>query len=261
MKKLSFGERITLIRKKYNISMTEMANTLGVVKSNISRYERGLNKPTIQFIGLLLKHYRVNLNWLFGENEEMILTENVKHSLTQLPKNSFLYEVTQKNKIMDMPAITYTSLGIPVFSQIAEEVDTEHHLLPVSGSISAGDPVEIKKAESYEFVPFPFYKSSKDLDDYLVFKVNGLSMAPEINHEDIVFIKKNNNWIELNNKIVAVMIQGDMTLKKLHLDNINQEIIFKPLNRNFDDIKVSFEMMDSTFLVGELKAIRRVFNK
>ena len=85
-------------------------------------------------------------------------------------------------------------------------------------------------------------------------------MKPEIEHEDIVFIYKNTDWYSLNGKIVAVMIEGAMTLKKLHINESKKEITFKALNKNYDDINISFEMMESTYLIGELKAIRRVYN-
>ena len=115
------------------------------------------------------------------------------------------------------------------------------------------------KEEGYDFVPFPFYKTQKDLSEYLVFRVNGLSMAPDIHHEDIVFIYKNSNWAELNDRIVAVRLQGDMTLKKLSMNDQKKEIVFKALNKDYEDILVSYSEMDSTYLVGELKAIRRIY--
>jgi SOS-response transcriptional repressor LexA len=256
MKKISFGQRLKSFRKALGINITQMSDTLGMVKSNISRYERDLNKPTVQFLELLLKHYRINLNWLFGEETEMFLVDKQEIKLSEMSHNEVKKLNIPKEKVYDFPQVQYTSFGVPVFN--GELEDNAEHLLPVYGEISAGEPLEIKDQEPYNFVPFPINKPNMNMDDYLVFKVNGLSMYPEIMHQDIVFIKKNNNWFELNGKIVAVNIQGEMTLKRLMFTEETREIIFKSLNRSFADIKVDFQQMDSTYLVGELIAIRRI---
>jgi len=256
-KKNDFGENIRTIRKHYGVNMTEMATKLGIVKSNLSRYERNLIKPTVPFVELLLKHYKINLNWLFGAEENMLLApkEKVNSQSSKSKKSSSLREST------DVPAMSFTSFGVPVFIDPIENASSDKHLYPIAGSISAGDPLPIPTSYDDDFVAFPFLKLSSDSGNYLVFKVNGLSMNPDIHHDDFVFILKNDNWVNLNGKIVAVNIGGDMTLKKLHVDHSRKEVVFKPLNKNFDDITVSFQMLESTTLVGELKAIRRVYNK
>ena len=250
MPKRSFGKNLRIVRSHYNISITEMSDQMGVVKSNISRYERDLNKPSIDFVKLLLKHYRVNLNWLFGEKQEMILEPKTEKDEAIISKRG------KKEKLSGI--IEYTSFQVPVYAggEIAD-ISTGKSI-SISGAISAGEPLEMRE-EGYDFVPFPFYKTQKDLSDYLVFRVNGLSMEPDIHHEDIVFIYKNSNWAELNDRIVAVRLQGDMTLKKLSMNDQKKEIVFKALNKDYEDIFVSYSEMDSTYLVGELKAIRRIY--
>jgi len=246
--KYSFGDKLVLIRKYFGISITDLSDNTGIVKSNISRYERDLVEPGLHFLSVLKKKYPINMNWFFDDKEEMIIGKRSKRKYTKKRR-----EVTR----VALEPITYTSFGIPIFGEI---LANEEYLLPVSGAISAGEPLEIKEVESTEFVPFPI-SSSDDLEQYLVFKVNGLSMAPEIAHQDIVFVKRNTNWLDLNNRIVAVMIRGEMTLKKMIIDKKNNDVVFKPLNRDFDDLVISFEMMDGVFLVGELKAIRRIYKK
>jgi len=248
-RKLTFGDKLVLIRKYFGISITDMSDLTGIVKSNISRYERDLVAPGVHFLSVLKKHYPINMNWFFDDKEDMITGRMRKRRGPN--KKRFA------KKAANLEPVTYTSFGIPIFGEILEN---EEYLLPVSGSISAGEPLEIKEMESTEFVPFPISKSD-DLEQYLVFKVNGLSMAPEIAHQDIIFVKRNNNWLDLNNRIVAVMIRGEMTLKKMIIDNQNHDVMFKALNRDYDDIVISFEMMDGIFLVGELKAIRRIYKK
>jgi SOS-response transcriptional repressor LexA len=242
----NFGDKLIAIRKHYGINITQMSDTTGVVKSNISRYEHDLVRPTVYYLDVLVKHYRVNLNWLFGVEQQMILD-------TKLPE-----KIKKTNKVIHLEPESYIKAGIPVYGKINR---TKNNILPVSGAISAGEPLEIKENEREDYVPFPLSKDKADITNYLVFQVNGLSMAPDIKHEDIVYIKKNDNWLELNGKIVAVMIKGEMTLKKLVIEEANQIVKFKPLNRGYNDIIIDFDMMEGTFLVGELKAIRRVYKK
>ncbi|MCL1827480.1 MAG: helix-turn-helix domain-containing protein [Candidatus Cloacimonetes bacterium] len=242
----TFGQRLRLVRSHYKITITDMSKTLKVVKSNISRYERDLNQPTVGFLGLLLKHYRVNLNWLFGEKQDMILPAKRRET-----KNA---EMTA-NVLNGL--VEYTSFRVPVFA--GEQVEEGDHTMEVIGAISAGEPLEMRE-ENYEFVPFPFYKTYKDLHNFLVFKVNGLSMAPDIHHEDIVFIHRNTSWMDLNGKIVAVNIHGDMTLKKLSINKNTTEVSFQALNRDYQDIVFDFSDMDNVSLVGELKGIRRIYH-
>jgi len=257
MKRISFGQRLIMIRQHFGINLSTFADSLKIVKSNLSRYERNLNKPTISFLSALTKTYNINLNWLFGVEKNMFLLDKAL-AQTNLMSNNKKSDVNKADiKVIDLNSIDYTASGIPIFKDSISK-RAEKYLLPISGAISAGEPLEIQQTAN-DFSPLPIYKSKKNLDEYVVFRVNGLSMAPEINHEDLVFIYKNDNWIELNNKIVAVRIQGETTLKKLAINNNSKEIIFKALNKDYSDINISYEMMDATTLIGELKAIRRVY--
>jgi SOS-response transcriptional repressor LexA len=256
MNKMTFGERLIAVRKHYGVNITMMSEKMGIVKSNISRYERNLVKPTTEYLHLLIKHYRVNLNWLFGENEEMILNTKQRGKFSRSYLKNLLEKDIMESSDRVIEAVSYTSFGIPIFGDIES---FEKQYLPISGSISAGAPMEIRADEYSDFVPFPTQKNTADLDNYLVFRINGLSMAPDIAHEDIVYIRRNDNWFELNNKIVAVMIKGEMTLKKMFINEKHKQVDFKALNKDFQDISIAYDMMDSTFLIGELKAIRRIY--
>ncbi len=256
----SFGERLTRFRFKLDKTIEEMSNELEMVKSNISRYERDITKPSVAFLEMLTQKYQVNLNWLVADIGNMFLTEQdfekieVVENLTQ----KFL-EVSKKEKVSSFPEMFYTSFGVPVFTHdpLEEVVD----LMPVIGEISAGEPLEIRNEEPLDFVPFPFYRANSNMDDFLIFRVNGLSMKPEIEHQDIVFIRKNENWYELNKRIVAIVIGGELTLKKLNLNDSEQKVELIPLNPEFRTISILMDDLNQISLLGELKAIRRSFTK
>lgn len=46
MKKIEFKDRLKQARSNKNLSENELANIIGVHVTNISRYERGENRPT-----------------------------------------------------------------------------------------------------------------------------------------------------------------------------------------------------------------------
>ncbi len=255
---MSFGEKLVLIRKELNMNLSEMADYLDLVKSNLSRYERNMIVPSVDFLKKLTAVFHVNLNWLIGGFGEMFLSEE---EIGQLRVEEIL-SVEDARKLcssvrrIDIPKYFYTSMGVPVYIQDPPAANFE--LLPVEGEISAGEPMEIRNNEPLDFVPFPYYRPNMNLDDFLVFRVNGLSMHPDIEHQDIVFIQKNSNWEELNNRVVAVVIAGELTLKKLNMMHDLQEIHLIPINKNFSVIKVPLEEIHQMYLLGELKAIRRI---
>lgn len=257
----TFGKRLTRFRYKLDKTIEEMANEMEMVKSNISRYERDITKPSVAFLEMLIQKYQVNLNWLVSDIGNMFLEEKdfEKIEVVEDLSQKFLEMPPKKEKISSFPEMYYTSFGVPVFTHdpMEEVVD----LMPVVGEISAGEPLEIRNDEPLDFVPFPFYRANANVDDFLIFRVNGLSMKPEIEHQDIVFIRKNSNWFELNKRIVAIVISGELTLKKLNLNDTDQTVELIPLNPQYRTIKIDMEDLSQISLLGELKAIRRTFTK
>ena len=66
------GYRIYIARKENHATLEEVAKKVGLTKSTIQRYEKGLinniKLPNIQSIAKVLN---VNLNWIVGISEEM----------------------------------------------------------------------------------------------------------------------------------------------------------------------------------------------
>ncbi len=257
----TFGEKLIMIRQELNMNLSETADRLECVKSNLSRYERNLISPSVTFLKKLFYEFHVNLNWIIGDIGDMFLSKEEIESIKieEVLDAVALKELCNKQKSTTISNFFYTSFGIPVFTQ--DPSDSTIDLVPVSGEIAAGEPLEIRNDEPLDFVPFPYYRPNINLDDYLVFRVNGLSMKPEINHQDIIFIFKNNNWDELNHKMVAIVIAGELTLKKLEVRNDLQEIHLIPLNKDFKPIIIPVDQLNQVYLLGELKAIRRSVNR
>lgn len=65
-----FKENFTanLKRARINAKMTqqEVAETLNISRSNITKYETGALEPNIETIGMLAELYGISTDWLFG---------------------------------------------------------------------------------------------------------------------------------------------------------------------------------------------------
>ena len=77
--KLTTGERLTDLRREHNLTLEQVSEQTGIVKSTLSNYEND-KKPDINLGALekLAALYGVGLDYLLG------LTENKKHSGTSL---------------------------------------------------------------------------------------------------------------------------------------------------------------------------------
>jgi len=73
-------ERILLILKTKNISSSQLADEIGVQRSNISHILSGRNKPSLEFIKKILDRYKdINMEWLIngkGPMQKEIITAN-----------------------------------------------------------------------------------------------------------------------------------------------------------------------------------------
>jgi len=86
---MSFGKRLTELRKEKKISQTELAKQLDIHKNVLGRYERDQAKPSIDVAAKIAKLMNVSLDYLSGNTEADIDESIVKKvlSIQSLPKN------------------------------------------------------------------------------------------------------------------------------------------------------------------------------
>ena len=82
---MSFGQRLTEIRKKRKFSQEELANLLGTKGPAIGRYEREVAKPTIEVASKLAKILGVSLDYLVG-NSELELDKKIINRIIEVQK-------------------------------------------------------------------------------------------------------------------------------------------------------------------------------
>lgn len=104
--------------------------------------------------------------------------------------------------------------------------------IPIVGRIQAGYPVEsFDDIEGYVSTPTGVTYS----DDLFALTVVGDSMMPLVMDGDIIIC--NRNVQNINNKICAVTVDGESTLKRVRLDNSGVTLI--PTNPMYNEIRLS----------------------
>jgi SOS-response transcriptional repressor LexA len=218
------GKELIKLRNSLGKSLSQMSKEMGINKSNLSRYERGKTIPSVKFLHKIIETYSLEIRMMQDNDQNLLI--NFLQSNNEI---EFINEVPEDNFI---------------------EFD-------IVGEIAAGMPMESAYSEPAGKVKIPSTFVNGVPENFLVFKVNGKSMQPDVNDGDIIFIKKSNSWNNLSSKIVAVRINGEITLKKLKLDAKKKLIILLPLNPDFKTIIVNPEENDDISIIGELRSIIR----
>ena len=66
---LDIGSKIITLRKKFNISQSELAKRVDVSRTIIGNYERNENTPSIDILLKIAKEFNVSVDYLIGEGE------------------------------------------------------------------------------------------------------------------------------------------------------------------------------------------------
>jgi transcriptional regulator with XRE-family HTH domain len=72
MKSISFGKRLTEVRKEKKISQDEVCKLVGVHGAVIGRYERDEVKPSIEVATQLAQALEVSLDFLVGSTDVLL---------------------------------------------------------------------------------------------------------------------------------------------------------------------------------------------
>ena len=104
--------------------------------------------------------------------------------------------------------------------------------VPITGTIQAGYPVEsFGNGKEYIKVPFPIVQNDFQ---YFALKVIGDSMMPLVIEGDIIVCVRTD---DVNNKICAVTIDGESTLKRVKIDSSGVTLI--PTNPMYKELHYS----------------------
>ena len=74
---MEFKDRLKEVRSRQKLSQNELANRIGVHVTNISRYERGENKPTTQVLSKLAEALEVTTDFLMSGSTDEVAESNI----------------------------------------------------------------------------------------------------------------------------------------------------------------------------------------
>lgn len=131
-------------------------------------------------------------------------------------------------------------------------------ILPISGEISAGLPIESKEIDFGNAAVSKEHLKKKS-ESYLCMKVNGSSMEPAIKNGDVILLEKSTDWNIANNKICAIRIDGEITLKKVKIYVDENKVSLIPLNKDFEVMDFYPEDYDDFSLIGIMTFLYRKY--
>ena len=74
---MEFKDRLKEVRSRQKLSQNELASRIGVHVTNISRYERGENKPTTQVLSKLAEALEVTTDFLMSGSTDEVAESNI----------------------------------------------------------------------------------------------------------------------------------------------------------------------------------------
>jgi len=69
---MTFGERITQLRKRLKMSQEDIAKKIGTSAPVVGRYERGEIKPSVEVAAKIADALEVTIDYLVGRAEEIV---------------------------------------------------------------------------------------------------------------------------------------------------------------------------------------------
>jgi len=79
---MSFGKRVSELRKQHKISQEELSKKIGVHQNVIGRYEREEAKPSIDVANKLADIFKVSLDYLVGKTDLLVDDTIAKRIMT-----------------------------------------------------------------------------------------------------------------------------------------------------------------------------------
>lgn len=65
-----FGQRVRELRKARNLSLKDVAEGIGSLKSTLSNIERGIRAPSLDMLIALADFFDVSLDYLVGRSDD-----------------------------------------------------------------------------------------------------------------------------------------------------------------------------------------------
>lgn len=221
LSKEDLGKYLKKLRNNKYLSLREVNHITDISYSHLNMIENGKRNVTPALLRVLADLYCVDYLDLYEKAGYIDLMEDEKKNKYKIDKLG--------NSVTSIPILGTVKAG---YDYLAQEnwVGT----IDVETSLVGND------------------------DEYFALKVHGDSMSPVLIENDIVIIKKQNDF-ENGDIVVAIINGNEATIKKgKKSDN---SILLQPLNTNYEPLIFTYDEMKSipVTIVGIVKQLKREF--
>ncbi|MBC29405.1 MAG: DNA-binding protein [Muricauda sp.] len=200
-------KRFVEIRRELGYTQTEFAELLGV-SNTTADIERGRTKLSGKVVTELLRQFKINPLWLFGESDEKYL---------------------ETSKVSVIPKV------------VTVDTSDQDNMVLVNAKAAAGYPQNITDTSWYRQLPafdmpIPEFRNAT----YRGFQVEGDSMLPNLRPGDWVLARAIEHIDHVNaNKMYVVVLQDSVMVKKIERRPNSNNITLVSLNEAYPpyDIK------------------------
>ena len=199
-------KRFTDLRRELGYTQTEFARLLGV-RNTTADIERGRTKLSGKVVNELLKQFKINPSWLFGESDQKHLDTS---RTSVIPKVVTVDNSEQENMVL------------------------------VNAKAAAGYPQNIADTSWYRQLPafdlpIPEFRNAT----YRGFQVEGDSMLPSLRPNDWVLARAVEHLDHVSaNKMYVVVLQDSVMVKKLERRPNSNNITLISLNEIYPPYEI-----------------------
>lgn len=230
------GKYLRDIREQLGYSIYDVNKLCDISPSYLSLMENGKRKPSAIILKKIAPIYSLNYLDLYEKAGYIDLINDEKYISTGTPPDNIYDQL--KN------------IGTMYIS------NTEMVKIPVLGVVKAG----------YDYLAQENWIGTIDVEknivsdgsEYFALKVVGDSMSPVLIQDDIVVIKKQNDF-ENGDIVVAIVNGNEATIKKGK--KTDSSITLQPLNPSYDPLVFTYDEVKSipVTIVGIVKQLKRDF--
>ncbi|NIJ51882.1 XRE family transcriptional regulator [Dyadobacter arcticus] len=210
--------RFKQVREELNLTQSGFADELGI-GATTADIERGRTRIPGQVVKELLKKFHINPLWLFGESSQKYL-----HS----------------DKVSISPKV------------VTVDNSGKENIVLVNAKAAAGYPNNIGDSQWFEklpafSIPLPEYRNAS----FRGFQVDGDSMSPALHSGEWIVGKAVEDWENLSNKRMYVIVTVDSILvKKVQSENQSNYINLISLNPEYAPIRIDRNEVREVWLVN-----------
>ncbi len=211
-------KRFTEVRRDLGFTQAEFARKLGI-PSTTADIERGRTRLTGKVVTELLRQFKINPLWLYGESNRKYL---------------------EPSHVSVMPKV------------VTVDTAEQENIVLVNVKAAAGYPQNIHDTSWYRQLPafdlpLPQFRNAS----YRGFQVEGDSMLPNLRPGDWVLARGLDNWEEISpNRMYVVVLQDAVVVKKIQKIPGSEYLRLISLNESYPPYEIDAAQIQEIWLVS-----------